>query len=86
VSDWKDDCIAEVVNQSKGGQHVGLTSYTVRVKHVPTGIIAECGYHRSQHKNKEAAMQMIEWALVGANWPLSYCEADFNPSGSPAAS
>jgi protein subunit release factor A len=70
VSDWKADCVASIVKPTDlGGQHVGTPSYPVRVIHVPTGLMAECGYERSQHKNKETAMQMIEWGLVFMRFP-----------------
>ena len=70
MSAWKNDCVAMIVKPpDKGGQHVGTQNYPIRVTHVPTGLVAECGYHRSQHKNKETAMQMIEWGLVFSNFP-----------------
>jgi protein subunit release factor A len=70
---WKDDCVASLVKPpDEGGQRVGVPIYPVRVTHTPTGITAECGYHRSQHKNKETAMQMIEWGLVYSGHPMEY--------------
>lgn len=69
-ADWRSDCHVEVVKPpSLGGQHVGTYSYPIRVTHEPTGLVAECGYERSQHKNKETAMEMIEWALVKMRFP-----------------
>ena len=47
-----------------GGQQVGVTSTGVQVTHIPTGLAASCDYHRSQLKNREAAMGMLEWGLV----------------------
>ena len=54
-----------------GGQHVGTGPSGVRGVHwfndeYPTGVEACCGLHRSQHKNKIAVQEMIEWALAGA--------------------
>lgn len=46
-----------------GGQHVG-TYRGVRVEHLPTGLIAICQSDRSQHRNKEIALHMIEAALT----------------------
>ena len=50
------------VPPSKGGQHVGVDS-TVIVTHEPTGVQVICGAARSQHKNKEIALLMIEFGL-----------------------
>jgi protein subunit release factor A len=46
------------------GQHAGSPPTEVRITHIPTGIVAQVGEHRSQHKNKALAMEMIEWALA----------------------
>ena len=61
---FRDDCIISVVNPNKGGQQVGLTSTIVRIVHEPTGITAECGEARSQFKNRNVAMMMIQFALI----------------------
>jgi protein subunit release factor A len=47
-----------------GGQQCGLPNYGVFVKHIPTGFSAHSSWHRSQLKNRRAAMQMIEWAIA----------------------
>ena len=46
-----------------GGQHVGMPATEIRVTHIPTGLIAQCGWHRTQHKNKAVAISMIEWGI-----------------------
>lgn len=46
-----------------GGQHVGVTETGVEVIHLPTGLRAFCDYHRSQMKNRDTAIEMIEWGL-----------------------
>lgn len=48
-----------------GGQHAGTPASSIRVTHIPSGVMAQCGACRSQFKNKAVALGMIEAALTG---------------------
>jgi protein subunit release factor A len=62
---WRDDEIEIDFYKSSGpgGQKKNTTESSVRVRHLPTGIVVVATESRSQHRNKEAALEELERRL-----------------------
>lgn len=54
------ECEVETFRASgPGGQHVNKTESAVRLRHLPTGLVATARESRSQHQNKAACLRKL---------------------------
>lgn len=67
---------------TSGGMQVGTTGSGVTALHIPSQLGITCNSERSQHANKEKALQLLESLLLAIESEKSY-KATFQPASTP---
>ena len=66
--DLLKDCRVDTFRSSgKGGQHANKTDSAIRLTHLGSGIVVVCQDERSQHRNKEIALNRLRIKLEKLN-------------------
>lgn len=65
LTDLLSECRVDTFRSGgKGGQHQNKVESGVRLTHRPTGLVVTSRKHRSQHRNREDALQRLRAKLV----------------------
>jgi len=64
----KDIRIDTYLSGGAGGQNVQKNETAIRITHLPTGIVAQCQNERSQGRNRDVAMRVLESRLFEKQW------------------
>jgi peptide chain release factor 2 len=63
------ECSIEIYDPlPRGGQHVVGTPSGIKVTHTPSGLIAVVCNERSQHRNRQIALDMIMGGLTSPSY------------------